>query len=160
MTGRTGPRAAGRILAQSADELTRIWRLARASSRRQVFPGLLDGAMTSFLREAGRILADGGAPEEVWPAVSGTLRLSDALGAAELTAEWAVAMEVLAAVCESFASDPAVASWLARAVAEAEKDTTALAAGQPARRPAGLLVVRALGPMPPPKRVLRSGAEE
>lgn len=160
MSARTGPKAAGRILAQSAEELTRIWRLARASSRRQAFPGLLDGVVPSFLAEAGRILAEGGPPEAVWPAVAGTLRLSPSLGPAELTAEWAVAMEVLAAVCESFGSEPAVAEWLARAVADAERGSTALANGGGASRPPGLLLLRVLGEMSPPKRVLRAAGED
>jgi hypothetical protein len=159
LTARAGPGPSGRILEQSADELTRLWRLARATSRRDVFPGLLDGTMPAFVREAGRALVAGKPPEGVWPAVTGLLRLSPPLGGAEITAEWAVAMEVLAAVCESFGAEPSVAEWLARAVGEAERATTAIAGGDVARRPAGVLVARLHGPMPPPKRLLRTQGE-
>jgi len=152
VTARAGPLPAGRLLEQSADELVRIWRLARSSARQEVFPGLLDGAMPSFVREAGRSLASGAAPEAVWPAVAGVVRLSPRLGAAELTAEWAVAMEVLAAVCESLGAEPAVAEWLARAVGESERATSALAVGETSRRPPGVVLVRLHGTPPPPKR--------
>jgi len=159
VTAPAGPRPSGRLLEQSADELTRIWRLARSTSRREVFPGLLDATMPAFVRHAGRALAAGSPPESVWPSVSGVLRLSPALGAAEITAEWAVAMEVLAAVCESFGAEPAVAEWLARAVGEAERSTTAIAAGDLARRPPAVILVRIHGPMPPPRRLLRAQEE-
>ncbi|HVP68762.1 MAG TPA: hypothetical protein VMT17_16025 [Anaeromyxobacteraceae bacterium] len=152
-----GPESAGRVLEQSADELRRIWRLARAASRNGVFPGLLDGVVRSFFANAGRIMAGGGQPAEAWKAASGPLRASGRLGVAELTAEWAVAMEVLAAVCESFGADPGVAEWLARAVAEAERATSALASA--GELPAGMLVVHVLGDMPPPRRVLRAPVE-
>jgi hypothetical protein len=159
VTASAGPKPSGRLLEQSAEELTRIWRLARSASRREVFPGLLDGTMPGFVREAGRALAAGGAPDTVWPSVSGVLRLSPSLGGEEITAEWAVAMEVLAAVCESFGAEPSVGEWLARAVGEAERATAAIASGDTARRPPGVVLVRLHGPMPPPKRLLRPQAE-
>jgi hypothetical protein len=148
-----GAQVAGRILEHSSDELRRIWRLARATSRTGVFPGMLDGVVSSFFAGCGRIMSSGGAPEDAWRSARGMLRISDRLGAAELTAEWAVAMEVLAAVCESFSAEPAVAEWLARAVAEAERAT----AGLPATGalPRGVLSVWILGDMAPPRRVSR-----
>ena len=152
-----GTKAAGRILEQSAGELLRIWRLARAASRSGVFPGLLDGVMASFFSSAGAAMAAGSPPEDVWKGVSGMIRTSDTLGAAELTAEWAVAMEVLAAVCESFSAEPAVAEWLARAVAGAERATTGLSEAK-ASAPSRVLEVHILGEMPPPRRV-RASAE-
>ncbi len=153
-----GPRQAGRTLEQSAPEIVRIWRLARAASRHGVFPGMLDGVMASFVRNAGRAMAEGGEPESAWKAVRGAVRLSDRLGPAEPTAEWAVAMEVLAAVCESFGAEPAVGEWLARAVGHAERATAALASGDRGAAPAGVLGVLVLGDMPPPGRVLRAAA--
>jgi len=154
----TGPRQAGRILEQSAPELVRIWRLARAAARQSVFPGTLDGVMESFFRSAGRVMAEGGEPESAWKGVGGTVRLSDRLGPAEPTAEWAVAMEVLAAVCESFGAEPAVGEWIARAVAEGERATAGLSSGREGAAP-GLLPVRLLCDMPPPRRVLRAAQE-
>jgi hypothetical protein len=159
MSQGAGLQQSGRIVEQSAAELTRIWRLARAASRQKVFPGLLDGAMQSFFASAGRLLQAGGEPGAVWSSVAGTFRLSPELGPGEATAEWAVAMEVLAAVCESFGAGPAVAEWLAKAVAEAERRSTALAGGDGSARPPGLVVVRIHGEMPPPPRVLRASAE-
>jgi len=152
----TGPDTAGRILEQSAEELRRIWRLARAASRTGVFPGMLDGVVASFFACAGRTLSAGGEPADAWRTASGTVRFSARLGAAELTAEWAVAMEVLAAVCESFGAEPAVAEWLARAVADGERATAGLPAGA---LPPSMLAVRVLGDMPPPRRVLRASVE-
>jgi len=154
-----GTKVAGRILEQSSGELLRIWRLARAASRNAVFPGMLDGVMASFFQSAGRVLATGGPPEDAWKGTSGMLRVSERLGAAELTAEWAVAMEVLAAVCESFSAEPAVGEWIARAVAEAERATSRQPGASSAGVPAGVLEVRIVGDMPPPKRVLRASAE-
>ena len=153
----TGATAAGRILEQSSDELRRIWRLARASSRTGVFPGMLDGVIASFFAGCGKLMSAGGAPEEAWRSVRGMLRISDQLGAAELTAEWAVSMEVLAAVCESFGAEPAVAEWLTRAIAEAERATARLPAA--GALPPGVLSVRILGELAPPRRAHRDPAQ-
>ena len=147
------PKAFGRALRRSGPELTRVWRLARAQAQRPVFPGLLDGIVPSFLAEAGRRLAEGGAPETAWGGCQGPLRLGPGDSSEELTVEWALLMEVLAAACESFEADPATAEWLARSVAAAERGTAAVArGGDPARLPAGVLVVRTLRSAPPPVR--------
>jgi len=108
-----GAAQCGRAIEQSAEELLRIWRLARASARQEVFPGLLDGVMGAFFARCGRLLADAGKPEEVWPGLVGQVRWAPRLGAQDLTVEWAIAMEVLAAACESFGAENAAAEWLA-----------------------------------------------
>ena len=124
-----GPVPSGRAIEQSAEELLRIWRLARAAARREIFPGLLDGVMGAFFARCGQLLAGGGEAEEVWPGLVGIVRWSPHHGARELTGEWAIAMEVLSAACESFEADPKVAEWLARAVAAAEKGTASIGEG-------------------------------
>ncbi|HET6922012.1 MAG TPA: hypothetical protein VFI16_02575 [Anaeromyxobacteraceae bacterium] len=121
-----GPVPSGRAIEQSAEELLRIWRLARAEARREIFPGLLDGVMGAFFARCGRLLAESGAPDDVWSGLVGIVRWSPAHGARDLTGEWAIAMEVLSAACESFEANPKVAEWLARAVAAAEKGTAAI----------------------------------
>lgn len=145
-----GAAPSGRAIEQSADEILRIWRLARASARREIFPGLLDGVMGAFFARCGHLLAEGGEPETVWPGLSGIVRWSPRLGARELTGEWAVAMEVLGAACESFQADPHVGEWLARAVADAEKGTAQLGErpGNPPRPPA-VVILYAYGELGP-----------
>src|SRR5512136_222746 len=141
----------GRAIEQASEELLRIWRLARASARREVFPGLLDGVHGDNFARSGRLLADGGCPKDVWKGLCGIVRWAPALGAAELTNEWAIAMEVLAAACESFDSDSATAEWLARAVAEAERGTSALLNSQDrAAPPPEILTLFTSGPPHPP----------
>jgi len=142
----------GKILEQSAETLLRIWRLARAASRRQVFPGLLDGLMGEFLTTSGRILSAGGPPEDVWREVTGLVRWAPENADKEITHEWAIAMEVLAAACESFDAEVAVAGWLARAVAEAEKGTTTLR-DRAREAPQGVVTVLLFGDLRPPKRM-------
>ncbi len=138
-----GPVPSGRAIEQSAEELLRIWRLARAAARREIFPGLLDGVMGAFFARCGQLLAGGGEAEQVWPGLVGLVRWSPHHGAIELTGEWAIAMEVLTAACESFEADPRVAEWLTRAVAAAEKGTAAVGEGRekPAGRSGVLLLV-------------------
>lgn len=121
-----GPVPSGRAIEQSAEELLRIWRLARAAARREIFPGLLDPVMGAFFARCGQLLAGGGDPDAVWPGLVGVVRWSPQHGARELTGEWAIAMEVLTAACESFQADPKVAEWLTRAVAAAEKGTASI----------------------------------
>jgi hypothetical protein len=137
-----GRAQSGRAIEQSADELVRIWRLARAAARREVFPGLLDGLMGSLFARAGRLLAEGGAPEDVWPGLVGAVRWPVRLGAPELTREWAVASQVLTAACRSFGAEPETARWLVRALAEAERGTSALRDARPSPpRPEGVVVL-------------------
>jgi hypothetical protein len=147
------PMAFGRALRRAAPEQTRVWRLARAQAQRPVFPGLLDGLVPSFLAEAGRLLAEGGDPAAAWGAPAGTLRLAPGDSAEELTVEWALLMEVLGAACESFQAQPAVAEWLAKAVAAGQRATAAVASGvEGAPLPPGVLAFRTLRATLPPER--------
>ena len=148
----------GKTIERSAPELLRIWRLARVSARPQVFPGLLDNVMERFFGMVGGLLATGAPPEQAWSRLSGVVRCAPRLGSRELTGEWAIAMEVLSAACESFGAAPEVAEWLARAVAEAERGTTALAANPAGPRPEGIAVVVVHGEMQAPRRF--SGEED
>jgi hypothetical protein len=150
----------GRALEQSADHLLRVWRLARASGRQGVFPGLLDGVMGAFLARCGTLLAEGGSAEAVWPGLVGLVRWVPRLGAKELTAEWAIAMEVLTAACESLGAETAAAGWLARALAMAEKGCAALRDERPdPPRPDGIVTLVILGDMRVPRRVARGDTD-
>ena len=146
----------GKAIEQKAPELLRIWRLVRATARPQVFPGLLDGVMGDFLARAGKMLAAGEGPEEVWRGLTGVIRLSPALGTKELTGEWAVAMEVLSAACESLDTEPEVGEWLARAVAEVERGTTAMVKDPYLAKPDGVVAIVIHGEL----RMARKGAPE
>ena len=148
-----GAAPSGRAIEQSAEEILRIWRLARASARREVFPGLLDGLMGAFFARCGRLLAESGEPESVWSGLVGIVRWSPQLGASELTGEWAIAMEVLGAACESFQAEPEVGEWLARAVAAAEKGTALLEEQRKKpHRPDGIVILYAYGDLGPQTR--------
>jgi hypothetical protein len=120
----------GLFFCSQAEELTRIWRLARAATRPDVFPGLVDALVRPFFERSGELLARGGTPEDVWQGLVGLVRWPPALSPGELTHEWAVMVEVVGAGCESVNAAPAAAEWLTRAVAVAERGTVALAAGQ------------------------------
>ncbi len=141
----------GEILEQSADSLLRIWRLARVTAHRDVFPGLLDGVMGDFFARLGRLLSKGTEPEEVWRGVAGLVRWTPQNAAARITGEWAVAMEVLTAACESFNAVPDVGGWLARAVAEAEKGTASLREAA-AKAPDGVVTILVFGETHAPRR--------
>ncbi len=120
----------GAFLAQQAEELTRIWRLARADARRDVFPGLLDDLVHPFFVRAGAQLAAGAPAAAVWQGLAGLVRWPPALSPAEHTEEWALLLEVLRASCESVNAAPEAAAWLAQAAAAAEAGTAGLAAGR------------------------------
>ena len=66
-----GPEKVGFFVRQHRDELTRIWRMARAEARPEVFPGLLDDVVGSFFETCADLLSRGAAPEEVWAGVAG-----------------------------------------------------------------------------------------
>lgn len=155
-----GPVPSGRAIEQSAEELLRIWRLARAAARREIFPGLLDGVMGAFFARCGSLLADKGVPEDVWPGLVGIVRRPPGNAGRELTGEWAIAMEVLTAACESFQADPKVAEWLTRAVATAEKGTASIR-GRRGKlpRPEGILLLETYGGLAPPRRGAKAGEE-
>jgi hypothetical protein len=142
----------GRFLRYQAPELTRIWRLARAQARHDVFPGLVDGLVEAFFDRAGELLGDGAAPDEVWEGLVGVVRWPPTLAADELPQEWAILADVLAAACESVNAEPEVGAWLTRAVAAAESGTLGLAGGT-GRRPPGIfttVVFSTMAPRPEP----------
>jgi hypothetical protein len=145
---RLGPGKVGLFLRQQAEELTRIWRMARASERPDVFPGLLDDVVGRFFDLSAELLERGAAPEELWPGLNGLVRWPPPLAPSELSQEWAILMEVISAACESVNADPAVASWLTRAVSACEVGTSALGGGR-AKGPAGIVTALVFSPLEP-----------
>ncbi len=120
------PDKVGLFLRSQAEELERIWRDARAASRPDVFPGLIDGLVAPFFLRAGELLGSGAAPEEVWQGLVGIVRWAPALEPDELKEEWALLVEVLVAACESVNASRDAADWLARAASSAAAGTAAL----------------------------------
>lgn len=113
---RMGPAQVALFLAQQGEELVRIWRLARATARPEVFPGLLDGVAAEFFARSGELLARGAPAEEVWRGLAGVVRWPTTIPADELDAEWVLVEQVLTATCESVNAAPEVAGWLLDAV--------------------------------------------
>jgi hypothetical protein len=148
---RPGPQQVGAFVRHQAEELTRLWRLARADERPAVFPGLLDGTVPSFLAEAGALLERGGEPGEAILRAAGALRWPPAIAPAELSAEWAVLRDVLLTSCESVDCEPAASAWLARAIEAADAATAAVDGGRGPTPPA-ITVVLVLASAPPPLR--------
>ncbi len=126
------------LLRQHRDELTRIWRMARASARPEIFPGLLDGIVPSFLDRCADHLARGGPPEDVCAALTGVVRWPPALAAAETKTEWTILGEVVAIACEALECDPAVVRWLRDAASACRDCVGAIAHGR-GRRPPGVV---------------------
>jgi len=116
----------GSFLRQQGEELTRIWRGARASERPKVAFGLIDALVLPFFDGAGEQLASGAAPEAVWAGLSGLVRWPPQLAQAELALEWALVLEVLVAACESVNAAPEVLEWLSRAVEVCREGTVGL----------------------------------
>ncbi len=145
---RLGPAKVGLFLRQQSEELTRIWRLARASERPDVFPGLLDDVVARLFDRLGHLLVNGSAPETTWSGLVGLVRWPPPLAPGELTREWAVLMEVLSAACESVNADPAVERWLTRAVGICEAGTTALGGGRD-KGPAGVVIALVFSSLDP-----------
>jgi hypothetical protein len=127
---RSGTKQVGAFVRYQAEELTRIWRLARAEERKDVFPGLLDGLLESFFNEAGSLLEQGGAPEDVIRRTAGALRWPPALAPAEISEEWRIVADVLQTAADSVTTERGADEWLAAAVAAAEAGTTALDGGR------------------------------
>ncbi len=126
---RLGPKGVGAFLLQQEGELTRIWRMARAAARPEVFPGLLDGVVGPFFARAGEELARGGAPGAVWEGLAGVVRWAITRGEEELREEWVVVREVVGAACEAVNADPAVQAWLGEASARCQQGALALCQG-------------------------------
>jgi hypothetical protein len=139
----------GLFLRQQSAELTRIWRMARASARPEIFPGLLDDVVSRFFERAGELLERGGPPEELWAGLRGVVRWPASLPAEELTEEWAVLLEVVAASCEAVNAEPEVTQWLMKATSFCVTGTAAL--GEGARRP-GLLTTLVFSSLAPRAR--------
>jgi hypothetical protein len=148
---RLGPGKVSVFLRQQSDELTRIWRLARASERLEVFPGLLDDLVGRFFLDAADLLAANAAPEDLWRGLSGLVRWPPPLAPGELTEEWAILLEVLSAACESVNADPSVSTWLTRAVAACEVGTKALGGGR-GKAPEGIVTAIVFSPLEPRHR--------
>ena len=128
-------RRSGDAIAGSAEDLARVWRAGRASTRPIAFPGLLDGVVEPFLRAAGEALASDRDPATVWPATSGVVRL-DARDREstleELEAEWDLVREVLGAALRALGADEGASVWMERALETARAGTRALSgAGAP-----------------------------
>lgn len=149
MTSRPGPRQMGAFLRHQAEELTRIWRLARQGERSGVSPGLLDALVEPFLVEAGTLLEQGAAPESAIQRTSGVLRWAPGLAPAELSAEWTIVGDVLATSCEQSSATAEAAEWLQRAVAAANAASAATDGGRGPTPPR--LVVVLTWPTPKPR---------
>lgn len=121
-----GPAQVGLFLEQQSEELLRIWRLARAAARSDVFPGLIDGVVGDFFARAGALLAGGAAPEEVWRELAGLVRWPLGVAPGELELEWGLVEEVLAATTESVNAAPEVSTWLSLAIAACRAGTPQL----------------------------------
>jgi hypothetical protein len=136
------------FLRQQSDELTRIWRMARAAERPDVFPGCLDDVVVRFFARAANLLAGGAAPEDLWGDLCGLVRWPPALAPGELAEEWAILLEVLSAACESVNADPSVSAWVERAVAACQAGTSALAGGR-GKAPRGIATALVFSPLEP-----------
>lgn len=142
----------GAFLRHQAEELTRIWRLARHSSRKDVFPGCLDGVIHDFFSRVGTLLESGAPPESAWATLTGHVRWPPGIAPAELVGEWDAAAEVLEAACESVNAAPEVLQWLSAAIAAAKAGTETLDAGRSPARPEGVVTVIVLGSYAPAPR--------
>ncbi len=145
---RPGTASVGAFVGHKRDELTRIWRAARASARPETFPGLLDGVVPSFFDACADRLAREAPPEEVWAGLCGLVRWPPPLAAAEVNREWTLLAEVIGAVCESLNCRAEVARWLERA-ASACRDGMAAVAQRGAAAPAGLVLCVVHSPLAP-----------
>jgi hypothetical protein len=138
---RLGPEQVGSFLHQQGEELTRIWRVARASERPDVAFGLIDALVLPFFDGAGELLASGAAPDAVWAGLSGLVRWPQQLAQGELAQEWALVLEVLVAACESVNAAPPVLAWLTRAVEVCREGTAGLRNAAPTDVASGVVPV-------------------
>jgi hypothetical protein len=138
---RLGAEQVGSFLRQQGEELTRIWRVARASERPTVAFGLIDALVLPFFDGAGEQLASGAAPDAVWAGLSGLVRWPQELAQDELGQEWALVQEVLVAACESVNAAPQVLEWLTRAVEVCRESTAGLRGEAPVNATSGVVPV-------------------
>lgn len=136
-----GPGQVGSFLRQQAEELTRIWRVARTGERPRVSFGLIDALVLPFFDRAGELLASGAPPEAVWAGLTGLVRWPPRLAPGELALEWALVLEVLGAACESVNAEPAVLAWLTRAVEACREGVAGLRDDGPAEGAPGVVAV-------------------
>jgi hypothetical protein len=123
------------VLSVQADEMLRIWRLARHSIQPDMLPGLSDGALESFFAALGPLLARGGRSEEVALDLRGTLRLPPGGADAAIAEEWEVARQVLRAACESLGAAEPLAQWLDAAANAGCAAVLSAARGEPGAPP-------------------------
>jgi hypothetical protein len=142
----------GAFLHHQAEELTRIWRLARHTGRKDVFPGCLDGVMGDFFTRVGTLLEAGAPAESVWSTLEGSIRWPPGIAPAELIGEWDGAREVLEAACESVNAAPQVIQWLDTAITAAKAGTEQLDAGRSPARPERVVTLLVLGSYAPSPR--------
>jgi hypothetical protein len=145
---RLGPEKVGHFLVQQGEELTRIWRMARASARPDIFPGLIDGLVGPFFERGGPLLGEGAEPETVWMSLLGVVRWPGGTAPDEMAQEWALLLEVITATCEAVNATPAVGEWLVRALAACESGTRALGTARP--RPSGIVPLHFFSTLAPP----------
>ena len=139
---RLGADKMGVFLRQHREDLTRIWRLARADARPDVFPGLLDDVIGAFFESCGDLLEAEGPPEQVWTRLSGLVRWPPSLAPGELNEEWSVLGDVLSAACESVNAKETVKEFLSRGIEACRAGTASL--GGAGRRHAPAAIVTAL----------------
>ncbi len=140
-------RRAGEALRAAAGDLARVWRASRFSAGLGVFPGALDGVIEEFLERVGEALLLDDAPQDVWGATCGPVRLVPGGRALEmLAAEWRLARVVLSSACDALGVSPPATERVLRFVDDAAAAAPALLAGQ---APAGVLVVHQLGGFKP-----------
>lgn len=145
----------GAFLHHQADELTRIWRMARHSERKDVFPGCLDGIINDFFGRVGLLLESGAPAESAWSTLEGCIRWPPGIAPAELVGEWDAAREVLDAACESVNAAPEVMQWLDLAIAAAKAGTEQLDAGRSPATPEHVVTLLVLGSYAPSPRRAR-----
>jgi hypothetical protein len=123
------------VLSVQADEILRIWRLARHSMRPDTLPGLCDGVLQSFFASLGGLLSSGAEPSRVLGALRGTLRVPPGSGEAAVHDEWEDVRQVLRATCQSLGALPNVGDWLDEAARAAQDAALKVARREPAAQP-------------------------
>jgi hypothetical protein len=120
----------GEVLSVQADEILRIWRLARHSMRPETLPGLSDGVLQSFFASLGGLLSSGAEPSRVVGHLRGTLRVPPGTGEIAVHDEWEDVRQVLRATCQSLGALPQVGDWLDEAARSAQAIAVQVARGE------------------------------
>jgi len=145
----------GRFFEQHAEELTRIWRMARITGRAHVFPGLLDDVVARFFAHAARLLERQEPPEALWRELVGLVRWPPRVAPEELADEWTLLGELLAATSEALDAPPETRRWLDEALAACAAGTAQL--GQGGERPRGIVTALMLSPASPQPHTASAG---